>query len=169
MKVEIIFPNLNIGALANKAKNIRSEDDLRVALKECGYSLPASFISNHTKELYDCIERSLKESQPRPQLEQQFRQAMRRSRACVPALPAFKTANSTTASPSAPPVPRHKEQPNAIPVLNSALPHWPIPLALPRVRQVTTECPLLAEKSASMIGIKIEPKEPARSSGYNLR
>ena len=175
MKVEIIFPNGNIDALTNKAKHIRSEDDLRAALKECGYSLPASFISNHIKELYDCIERSLKESQPPAQLEQAFRQAERGSRVRVPALPAFKAPNSTAASPSVPPLPRHEEQLNAIPtklVLKSALLHWPIPWASPQVPQVTIERPPLAEKSASMIsGINVEPKEPAHahSSGYNLR
>jgi hypothetical protein len=75
MTVQIAFPDSRIVALVGKVKNIGSEDDLIAALKECGYSIPASFITAYIKDLYSCISNSLKESHPPLQLQEQFNQA----------------------------------------------------------------------------------------------
>jgi hypothetical protein len=61
---------------------------LIAALKECGYSIPGSFISSYTKDLYRCISSSLKESHPSPQLQEQFDQAAGRAvKRCHPVEP----------------------------------------------------------------------------------
>jgi hypothetical protein len=43
MTVQFTSRDSRIIALAGKAENIESEDDLIEALKECGYTIPASF------------------------------------------------------------------------------------------------------------------------------
>jgi hypothetical protein len=67
LTVQIVLPDPKIVAIAGKAKNMGSEDDLIVALEECGYSIPESFISSHTKDLYRCISSSL-DSQGKPSI-----------------------------------------------------------------------------------------------------
>jgi superfamily II DNA helicase RecQ len=175
MKVEIMFPNRNIVAIASKAKNIRSEDDLRVALRETGYSLSSSFISTYIKDLHDCIARSLKESHPPPQLQRELQQtASRSSQTMIPRPSAF-VGNRPNLAVRAPVLSRPEEQSTVISTIIptksvlTSIPHWPIPQISAQISQVTTERPPLAEKSVSEIGTNIEPEEPVHSSGYNLR
>lgn len=168
MTVKIIFPDDKIAAIATKAKHIWNEGDLIAALKECGYSLPESFISAYTEDLHDCIRRSLEQSQPPPQLEQQLRQAARCPRTLVSSVPVVR---SNVAAPVHLKSPLFcPELPNATgthPSFNS-VPRWPIPPPTSVMPVVATRTPL-AEKCASEIETNVEPKEPAHPSGYNLR
>jgi len=77
--------------LASKAKHVQSEDDLIATVKEYGYSIPATWISAYTKDLYDCILESLKESHPPTQLQEQFQQAAgRTSTQSTPSIPPYQ-------------------------------------------------------------------------------
>jgi Helicase conserved C-terminal domain len=143
LTVEIVFPDTKIVALAGKAKNVATEEDLIAALEECGYSIPGSFISSYTEDLYRCISGSLKESHPPPQLQEQFDQAAGRVvKQCLPVEPQASqrlsaispSTQSTLSIPSPPqqgnqvssiinPLPQH--------TATSRVPHWPVPSIRP--------------------------------------
>lgn len=125
MSVEVVFPDDEIVALAGKAKYMRSEDDLIVAVKECGYSIPASWISAYTKDLYDCIHESLKESHPPTQLQEQFQQtAGKISIQSIPSIPPYQQPrNQLPPSVTTDELIKH--------TVISQIPHWPIPSITP--------------------------------------
>jgi superfamily II DNA helicase RecQ len=161
MSVEVVFPDDEIVALAGKAKYVRSEDDLIVAVKECGYGIPASWISTYTKDLYHCICESLKESHPPTQLQEQFQQAAGRT--------------STQSTPSIPPYqqPRNRLHPSvatdelAKHTATPQVPRWPIPsiISIPLIAQRVP----LAEKHHSDTGISMNVPAEQLVSGDNAR
>src|SRR5271154_5229420 len=169
LTVQIVFPDSKIVVIAGKAKNMGSEGDLIVALKECGYSIPESFISSHTKDLYHCISSSLKESHPLPQLQEQFdRAAGRVVKQCRPAEP-HSAQRPSTMNPSAQStlsIPTPQQQENQLSsIINpppqhaaaSRIPHWPVP-SIPAIPPVP-QCVPLAEKhdsNPSAINIPLE-------------
>ena len=177
MTVCIVFPDSRIIVLADKVKNIESEDDLITGLKECGYSIPGSFISPYTEDLYYCISGSLKESHPLPQLQEQFDQAAGRIvKQCHPAEPQASQrlsaiSPSTQSTLSIPSPPQQGNQVSSIinPLpqytATSRAPLWPVPSIrpIPRIPQRVT----LAEKHDSDPGAINIPEQPLLS--YNTR
>ena len=159
MTIHIAFPDSRIVALAGKVKNVQSEDDLITALKECGYSIPASFITAYTKDLYSCITNSLKESHPLPQLQEKFDEAAGRiSHRCHPAEPQATTVSISTrniqSAPSMAPAPQQQAQvPRDVPT--SRTPYWPIP-SIPPTLPSTQRVPLAEKHDPSAINIAIE-------------
>lgn len=172
MTVQIAFPDSRIVTLAGKVKNIGSEDDLIAALKECGYSIPASFITAYTKDLYSCISNCLKESHPPPQLQDQFDQAAGRAvirdRPAEPrAAPVSTISQSTQSTPSIVPCPQQQapvpSMVNPIPSIvkqyttTSRMPHWPVPSISPNL-PIPQRVPLAEkhETDPSAINIPVE-------------
>jgi hypothetical protein len=165
LPVEIVLPDYKVAAIAGKMKNVGSEDDLIAALKECGYSIPASFISPYTKDLFFCISNSLQESHPSPQLQERFDQAAGLvANQCHPAQ-SVAAQEISVISPSAQPTPSippfvTQQQHDAPSVNNllprpeqtatSRIPNWPIP-SLPPISHFPQRVPL-AEKHDSNTG-----------------
>ena len=158
MSVRTVLPGTTIVAIAGKAKYVRSEDDFMAGLRECGYSVPGSFICSYSKDLYDCICSSLKESHPPPQLQAQFEKAAGRSRQAPQPQP-WSTGHTasreiTHSTPSIPPYPQPRNQlhqtivnPLVEDTTTPQVPDWPVPPILeivPTNRRVP-----LAEKDKS--------------------
>src|SRR5579859_4080380 len=179
LTVQVVLPDPKIVVIAGKAKNMGSEDDLIVALKECGYSIPGSFISSHTKDLYRCISSSLKESHPSPQLQEQFDKAAGRVvKQCRPAEPHSaqrpSAMNPSTQSTLSIPTPQQQEN-QVSSIINpppqhaaaSRIPHWPVP-SIPAIPPVPQRVPL-AEKHDSNPGAINIPSEQLPFPSYNTR
>jgi len=183
MTVQIGFPDSRIVALAGKVKNIGREDDLIAALKECGYSIPASFITAYTKNLFCWISNSLKKSHPSPQLQDQFDQAAGRIVQQVrpaelqAAQMASDISQSTHSTPSILPCPQQRAPVpgivNPVPSIvkqhtaTSRIPHWPVPSSRPTL-PIPQRVPL-AEKHDSDPGAINVPVKHLPVSPYNTR
>ena len=163
MTIQIAFPDSRIVALAGKVKNVQSEDDLITALKECGYSIPASFITAYTKDLYSCISNSLKESHPLPQLQEQFDKAAGRiSHRCRPVEPQAAGVSISTrniqSAPSMAPAPQQQAQVPSIDNRDapaSRTPYWPIP-SIPPTPPSAQRVPLAEKHDLGAINIPVD-------------
>ena len=180
LTVQVVLPDPKIVVIAGKAKNMGSEDDLIVALKECGYSIPGSFISSHTKDLYRCISSSLKESHPSPQLQEQFDKAAGRVvKQCRPAEPHASQRPSAInpSTQSALSIPTPQQQENQVPsIINplpqhaatSRIPHWPVP-SIPAIPSVPQRVPLAEKHDSNPGAINIPVEQLPKFPSYNTR